>query len=52
MVIKEINKIMNGEVASEIKNKLDGFDWGGVASPMRLMRQASKPLKSILPNVS
>jgi autotransporter strand-loop-strand O-heptosyltransferase len=29
MVIKEINKIMNGEEVFETKNKLDGFDWGG-----------------------
>ena len=28
MVIKEINKIMNGEEVFETKNKLDGFDWG------------------------
>ena len=29
MVIKEINKIMNGEEIVKTKNKLDGFDWGG-----------------------
>jgi autotransporter strand-loop-strand O-heptosyltransferase len=29
MVIKEINKIMNGKEVFETKNKLDGFDWGG-----------------------